>query len=131
MTKQLRATVGIELAIDAGALVAALYTGSSFMLPGAVGRIGVMGFLGLKALQSRSWARWSFAALQGLTAFAGIVLSVYSPGRGLRAQPGMTPLVITAFYGALAWLSLAPSSRDSTQPPTASREGTPRGASSP
>jgi hypothetical protein len=66
-----------------------------------------MGFLGIRGLQGRQWARWCFGAVLASTVLAGVVVSLYTPGRGLREGIAWPPITVSVLYGLLLWLALS------------------------
>jgi peptidoglycan/LPS O-acetylase OafA/YrhL len=87
MPRSLVLVVAFEIVLDIGALIWSVSTRNTAALPGAIGRLLVVGGLGLLAvLKRRSWARWAFACFQYFTAIAAFVVTFVVPGRGVRFQ---------------------------------------------
>ena len=107
MNHRLRWSVVLEVTADVALLVWVLYSGRAFLVPTAVGRLVLMGFLGIRGLQGRQWARWCFGAILAGTVLAGVIVSVYTPGRGLREGIGWSPIAVSVLYGVLLWLALS------------------------
>jgi hypothetical protein len=106
MSDRLRLSVVLEATADLGLLVWVLYSGKPFLIPTAAGRLLLMSFLGIRALQGRQWARWCFGAVLGSTVLAALVVSLYTPGRGLREGIGWPPIAVGVLYALLLWLAL-------------------------
>ncbi len=88
MPRSLVLVVAFEVVFDCGALIWSVTTQNTAALPGAIGRLLVVGGLGLLAvLKRRNWARWAFACFQYFTALAAFVVTFVVPGRGFSFQP--------------------------------------------
>jgi hypothetical protein len=107
MTHRLRLSVVLEVTADLALLAWVLYSGKAFLFPTAAGRLLLMGFLGIRGLQGRQWARWCFGAVLASTVLAGAVVSFYTPGRGLREGIAWPPVAVSALYSLLLWLALS------------------------
>lgn len=110
---RLRAVVGLEVIVDLGLVASAVVSGKAFLVPGAVGRLLIMGALGATALAGRPWARWCFAAQLVASAIAAFIVGLWSftGGPHLVVRPAI--LAVGTVYG-LGVLLTIPSARDRT-----------------
>ena len=106
MNRYLRLAVMLELLADVGLLAWVLASAKTFLIPTAVCRLGLMSFLGIRAVHGRRWARWCFSAILAGTVLAGLIVSLYIPGRGSREAIAWSIIGVSAVYSVLLWLTL-------------------------
>ena len=106
MNRYLRLAVMLELLADVGLLAWVLASAKTFLIPTAVCRLGLMSFLGIRAVHGRRWARWCFSAILAGTVLAGVIVSLYIPGRGSREEIAWPIIAMSAVYAVLLWLTL-------------------------
>lgn len=104
----IRAVVGLEITVDLGLVVWAIVSGKTFLLPGAVMRLLIMGAIGATALAGRAWARWCFAAQLAASAIAALVVGLWSFTGGVHLVVRPAVLAVGAIYGVGVLLTISP-----------------------